>query len=414
MIRIERKIIFYIFLIPIIATIVGVSGGVYLLNFYSKLSEAESEKVLKERELKLQKDKLKIIVDSVINNIIVFKKIDKSVIELLKEIYPPKNDKYIFIYKIHNINGGKKFATMLLNINRPDLEGKKIDDDYRDIKGFQFRKRMLELIKNRGEGFIFYYYKKPNSNKIVKKLSYFKYYKPLQIVVASGIYLDDLEAITCEYKKHLKEYNSLIIKRLILISILISGVVLFLTFLISRKIMGEFDRFRKTIALSEKKLKYKLYIDELTKLKSRKSLLESIEKRNFETLVLLDIDNFRNINQLFGSEIGDRYLIEFAKILKSLKKYLKISISIYRLGGDEFAITLKSKDRVEEIVSKIYHYIVSQKIVINDEKFDVDITLVYADFPTPLKKAILTLQEAKELNKSILSYAQLKNRDREK
>ena len=56
---------------------------------------------------------------------------------------------------------------MLLNINRPDLEGKSLNDDYKDVKGFQFRKKMLEIIRKDGAGFVQYHYK----NQIQIKLN---------------------------------------------------------------------------------------------------------------------------------------------------------------------------------------------------------------------------------------------------
>ena len=413
--KIEKKLIFYIFLIPIVGMLIGTSGGAYLLNYSTQISEKKGEKFLKDRELKLQKEKIKLVVDSVINNIVVLEKLNIDIIKTIKILYPPKKDKYIFIYKVHNLKGGKNFATMLLNINRPDLEGKDISDDYQDIKGFKFRKKMLDLIRKNNEGYVTYHYKKPNSNKIVLKISYFKYYKPLNLIIASGIYLDDIEQITKNYKNYLTQFNIKIIKKLLIISFVILLLVLLFTIFIVTQIKNEFYKFRKTIALNEKKLRYKLYIDELTKLKSRKSLIEHIEKDKFKTLILIDIDNFKNINQLFGTDIGDRYLIEFANLLKQAKKHLKKSISLFRIGADEFVVTSKYDcNQTKQIALDLYTFLTSKKIKINSEEIDVDITMVYSDFPNPLKKAILTLQEAKDTNIPILTYKNLKNKNKEK
>jgi diguanylate cyclase (GGDEF)-like protein len=67
-------------------------------------------------------------------------------------------------------------------------------------------------------------------------------------------------------------------------------------------------------------------------------------KRNKQTvhLVLIDVDNFKYINDTFGHPAGDDFLI---KVASSLKRALKrASDTIYRLGGDEFAITLVNLD----------------------------------------------------------------------
>jgi len=102
------------------------------------------------------------------------------------------DNNYVFIYELHNINGGKDFATMLVNINRPDLEGKFISDDYKDPNGKQFRRIFLSDIRKNGESYVTYAYKKPNSKKIVDKLSYFYLQKDWNWVIANGAYIDDL------------------------------------------------------------------------------------------------------------------------------------------------------------------------------------------------------------------------------
>jgi len=410
-VSIEKKILFYIFLVPIVGMIVGMSGGMYLINYSNNLSIQEGKSFLKQRELTLQKEQLKTVINSAIKLI----QLNNNNINTINNIYHSKN-KYIFIYKVNNINGGKEFATMLLNPNRPDLVGKKIDDDYEDLNGFKFRKEMLRQIKQKGEAIVTYYYKKPHSNKIIQKISYFEYYKPLNIIIASGVYLDDINNIIEQYQQHIKHFNSKIIKQFMVISLIIFVITLLFTILIAKSILKEFQKFRKTISLNEKKLRYKLYLDELTKLKSRKSLVEAIEKEKFKCLVLIDIDNFKNINQFFGAEIGDKYLQEFALLLKQFKKQIPISNALYRLGADEFCITFKnsSHEQTKDIVQQLYSFLSGSKIVIDDEVFDVDATIVCSDFPNPLKKALITLAEAKENHISMLSYLDLKNKTKQK
>ena len=67
---------------------------------------------------------------------------------------------YYFVYDLHNIDGGKDFATMLINNNRPDLVGRTLSDDYADAKGKEFRKEFLKGIREEGEAFVVYWYKK--------------------------------------------------------------------------------------------------------------------------------------------------------------------------------------------------------------------------------------------------------------
>jgi diguanylate cyclase (GGDEF)-like protein len=86
-----------------------------------------------------------------------------------------------------------------------------------------------------------------------------------------------------------------------------------------------------------------IYIDELTGCYNRRFLhywIENEIKRSNRyatkfTLILLDIDNFRDINNNFGHLEGDRVLIEFTEFLR---KNIREVDNLVRYGGDEFII----------------------------------------------------------------------------
>ena len=82
---------------------------------------------------------------------------------------------------------------MLVNPSRPDLVGKTLSDSYADITGHPFRKEMLKGLREKGEAYVEYQYKKPGTEKISRKLSYFKLYPKWNWVLARGVYFDDLE-----------------------------------------------------------------------------------------------------------------------------------------------------------------------------------------------------------------------------
>lgn len=68
------------------------------------------------------------------------------------------------------------------------------------------------------------------------------------------------------------------------------------------------------------------------------------QKTEYQTLALffLDIDNFKEVNRLFGHKFGDLILKKFAIRLNDLIKDTKDFISVGRMGGDEFAIIYTS------------------------------------------------------------------------
>lgn len=78
------------------------------------------------------------------------------------------------------------------------------------------------------------------------------------------------------------------------------------------------------------------YTDSLTGIPNRKSFEEDrITTKTFQTFILVDVDNLKQLNDTFGHLFGDTILRGCAHILsKSVEKVGKV----YRLAGDEFAL----------------------------------------------------------------------------
>ena len=77
------------------------------------------------------------------------------------------------------------------------------------------------------------------------------------------------------------------------------------------------------------------------------------------TLVYVDVDNFKLVNDLFGHKIGDDVL---RCIASELKSQLRVTDTVARLGGDEFVMLLPSTRQPEArfVVSKVYSNLIEK------------------------------------------------------
>ncbi|GEM_PF-2275478 len=93
----------------------------------------------------------------------------------------------------------------------------------------------------------------------------------------------------------------------------------------------------------QKQLVRKAYFDDLTGLKNRTSLMRYLERKSEQGaqcfLVLLDIDNFRSINQCYGSGTADLLIKKLSLALLSLEVG-----DCYRLNADVFALIVIRRD----------------------------------------------------------------------
>lgn len=96
------------------------------------------------------------------------------------------------------------------------------------------------------------------------------------------------------------------------------------------------DLMSKELLDANKHLEYQLYIDTLTKLGNRKALERDIALMDEPKLILLDIDSFKDVNEYYGSTVGDTVLHEVTSMLTRFTQ--NKALHVYRVGSDEFAL----------------------------------------------------------------------------
>ena len=151
-------------------------------------------------------------------------------------------------------------------------------------------------------------------------------------------------------------------------------------------------------------LKIKKLIEELEYIATHDTMTGAFNRRQFFKLaidkfkqddiygVMIDIDNFKNINDTYGHQIGDLVIKTFAKVVKD-----SINGVFGRLGGEEFGIICE-KNEIEKLETLRKNV---ENLVINDKvKFTISIGIAkrnnnHKNIDELLHDADLNLYEAK-------------------
>ena len=132
-------------------------------------------------------------------------------------------------------------------------------------------------------------------------------------------------------------------------------------------------------------------------------------------IILLDLDNFKSINDVYGHECGDLVLKE---VSVTLKETLRKSDILARFGGEEFIIMVYRNDfeTIKVLVERLRNAVEMLRISYNDKTVTVTASFGVSYFPnatiqnkyvsTLIRQADLAMYEAKKAGKNrwIISY----------
>lgn len=133
-------------------------------------------------------------------------------------------------------------------------------------------------------------------------------------------------------------------------------------------IIIQYEQKKNTASINIEKerimLHHRLKLDEVTGIYNRKALHDTMrdleeDSKGKYIFAIIDIDNFKTINDSFGHQIGDKCLVEFAGLLKEHSE----KAVPFRYGGDEFCLLFHNSN-IEEAV-KICEQIKSKLNSIN-------------------------------------------------
>lgn len=183
----------------------------------------------------------------------------------------------------------------------------------------------------------------------------------------------------------------------------------------------------KKLQLLNARLEYQAHHDPLTEVANRRSLFKTIhlglermrQSEGKGSLLVIDLDNFKHVNDTYGHQIGDDVLKKSARLLA---KELAENDFIARYGGEEFVIWLPEREVTvrRECIERIHRSV--NEIKLDGCPVTVSIGVCEFDFAEPFesqcKKSLLdhilaladhSLYQAKEQGRDKVIFSQLKS-----
>jgi diguanylate cyclase (GGDEF)-like protein len=336
--------------------------------------------------------------------------VKKRVIEIIYSIrFGPKNNGYISIAEILNYKGGKHFAKVVALPVKPSMVGKLLNDDKKDAKGKEYRKEYLKIANTTGEGYVSYWFYKYSDKIIRPKLSYVKLYKPWNWLIFTSVFLDDVNSVV---NRKIAIFNKEM-KKLFILFTLISLIIIFISYLIGKyenyiiqKIIQEYENtineknkeleelnrhLSKEVEKKSNELIQKMFTDNLTNLPNREKLLNDLEG-NY--VAIININDFKEINDFFGIKEGDKIIKEFGEFLNKI-------YPTFKLSGDEYAILNPSAAKLRQISSSIIEKLKDKKFKVNDQELTLSVNI---GIGKTLAEADTALKYSKTKRKQIIVF----------
>ncbi|NRY63783.1 GGDEF domain-containing protein [Clostridium beijerinckii] len=211
----------------------------------------------------------------------------------------------------------------------------------------------------------------------------------------------------------------------LLVTNIINGFIFFLAIIIisTGVYNSNYEKIAQNIILREinTKLNYISSHDSLTELLNRRSFNNHVSEKmrmigkskKIATLILIDVDHFKHVNDKFGHSVGDMVLKEISNIIT---KHIKTTTDLAtRWGGEEFLIFLFETSINESyVLAENIRQEIQNKVFVTD-KFQIQITASFGisllkdnfskSFDTSFKSADIALYKAKNQGRNRIVIA---------
>ncbi|MFA6192918.1 MAG: EAL domain-containing protein [Sulfurimonas sp.] len=206
-------------------------------------------------------------------------------------------------------------------------------------------------------------------------------------------------------KLALEDFNALDIFAIIVFSIYMLSLFTIVSLFVKN------SHENKKLQDTKKSLEYSLTYDMLTGLYNRKALERELNQTDFPHVLVLDINGFKDINDIYGNDVGNTLLKDLATFLKNNCTNTSV-FKIYRIGGDEFAILFDDidKDIALNIAIELEKNISEHIFAINELQLNLAVSIASNNIAPILENADLALKLIKkEHRKHVIAYKESLN-----
>ena len=302
---------------------------------------------------------------------------DENLLESLKKMYGSSAN-----YVMVNTMDGD----ILLHRNLPELIGKNVHDINNPVM-LGIYDKTIKLLSEKDSAFGTYSWINQATKEKEIKHGYVRKVSNSNWVVASGFFESTIKNLVAKKSTELYKIRSIEVKNLLIISVILILISLIISYIISRELKKRYILYQNQISyksvelekLNEnlehrvtmrtkelEELTHELEIlattDSLTHIHNRYSIMNILNleihrsRRSKQSLsiIMYDIDYFKDINDTYGHDTGDKVLFELTNVVKNSLRDIDF---LGRYGGEEFLVimpttSLESAKEIGERVRK--------------------------------------------------------------